>query len=144
MREYLFRTEEEFLEKLKEMVRSGAQAKDITVVMPYPVHEVEEILHPRPSSVKYFTFVGALSGLITGFAFTIYTVLRWGLITGGKPLVSIPPFIIIAFELTILFGALATFFGFLLLSRLPSLGQIIEPREYENQFVILVRSGEAP
>ena len=41
--------------------------------------------------------------------------------TGGKAPVSIPPFIIIAFELTILFGGLATP-SLLLLGRLPKLG----------------------
>ena len=35
--------------------------------------------------------------------------------TGGKPIVSIPPFMIIAFELTILFGALSGVAGFLVL-----------------------------
>jgi hypothetical protein len=43
----------------------------------------------------------------------------WPLITGGKPIVSLPPFVIIAFELTILFGALSTVLGLLITARLP-------------------------
>ena len=49
----------------------------------------------------------ALTGTATGFSLTIWTSLKWELITGGKPVVSIPPFVIIAFELTILLGGLA-------------------------------------
>ncbi|MDV2479920.1 MAG: quinol:electron acceptor oxidoreductase subunit ActD, partial [bacterium] len=104
---------------------------------------VDEILKVRPSKLKFFTFFGALSGTITGFAFTIYTVLRWPLlITGGKPIVSIPPFVIIAFELTILFGAIATFLGFLILSRSPNLKKIISPKECGNNFLIIVDDGD--
>jgi hypothetical protein len=57
---------------------------------------------------------------------------------GGKPIVSIPAFVIIAFELTILFGALATLTGFLILAGLPSPKGIAEPQEYGNRFAIIV------
>ncbi|HEY8152893.1 MAG TPA: quinol:electron acceptor oxidoreductase subunit ActD, partial [Myxococcota bacterium] len=38
---------------------------------------------------------------------------------GGKPFASIPPYTIIAFELTILFGGLMTLLGLLVFGRLP-------------------------
>lgn len=140
--EYRFSEKAEFLSKLKELLSAGVSSRDISVVSPYPVHEAEEILREPASNLKFFTFIGALSGLCTGFAFTIYTVVSWPLITGGKPLVSIPAFIIIAFELTILFGAIASFLGFLFLSRLPSIKRISAPLEYANDFVIVLRSEE--
>jgi hypothetical protein len=58
--------------------------------------------------------------LTGGFALTIWTALKWNLITGGKPVVSIPPFVVIAFELTILLGGLCTLLGLLVTARLPS------------------------
>ena len=82
---------------------------------------------------------GVTAGFLSGFAFTIYTVREWPqLITGGKPMVSLPPFTIIAFELTILFGAVVSFLGYLLLSGQPDLKNILDPEEYGNQFAILV------
>ncbi len=39
--------------------------------------------------------------------------------TGGKPIVSIPAYVVIAFELTVLFGALATVIGLFINARLP-------------------------
>lgn len=143
-REYSYKDKAEFIAKLQNLVGEGVPKKDISVLSPIHVHEVDEILEVRPSKLKFFTFFGALSGTITGFAFTIYTVLRWPLlITGGKPIVSIPPFIIIAFELTILFGAIATFLGFLILSRSPSLKKIISPKECGNNFLIIVDDGDS-
>lgn len=138
----VFREKERFLDALRELVRQGTPRESIRVITPFGVHEVEGIL-PRPrSNVRFFGLLGAASGTVTGFAFTILTSLSWPLIVGGKPVVSLPPFLIIAFALTILFGALSTFLGFLLLSRLPSLRSLRSDEEYGNAFVIVVDEAE--
>src|SRR3990172_8725779 len=96
---------------------------DLTVYTPVPVHEIEEVLErDRPvSRVRLFTLIGGLTGAVSGFLLTIWSALVWGLTTGGKPVVSIPPFVVIAFYLTILFGGLATLIGMVVLGRLPRL-----------------------
>ena len=93
-----------------------------------------------PSKIKFFALTGAILGLVFGFAFTIYTVLSWPIITGGKPIISVPAFIIIAFELAILFGALASLLGFFFFSGLPGLKQIVSPVEYGDKFVIVIEN----
>jgi hypothetical protein len=138
----VFENRGQFLEGLRRLVREGVPAERIRVITPFGVPEVEKILPGKRSNVRFFALLGAASGTVTGFAFTILTSLSWPLIVGGKPIVSIPPFIIIAFALTILFGALSTFLGFLLLSRLPSPRGIRSEEEYGNAFVILVEDGE--
>ena len=138
----VFEGKEKFLERLRGLVQEGVPVERIRVITPFGVPEVEEILPGVRSQVRFFALVGAASGTVTGFAFTILTSLSWPLIVGGKPIVSIPPFIIIAFALTILFGALSAFAGFLLLSRLPSLRGIRSGEEHGNTFVILVEDGE--
>jgi len=94
---------------------------ELTVYTPVPVEEIEEEIEKvRPlSGVRFFTLLGALTGTATGFFLTIWSSMKWELITGGKAPVSFPPFIIIAFELTILFGGLATLVAMLLLGKLP-------------------------
>lgn len=82
-------------------------------------HESKEVLNLPASKLKFFTLTGAVIGLVIGFGFPIYTSLNLPLITGGKPIVSIPAFVIIAFELTILFSVIFSFLGFLFLSKLP-------------------------
>jgi hypothetical protein len=136
--EYIFDSQEELVAQLKELVDAGVPPESLQVLSPHPVEEVEKILRPPASKVKFFTLFGALTGLFVGLAFTIYTVLSWPLMVGGKPIVSIPAFVIIAFELTILFGALATLAGFLMLAGLPSPKGIAEPQDYGNRFAILV------
>jgi molybdopterin-containing oxidoreductase family membrane subunit len=113
----------------------------IRSITPFAVPEVDEILPQPRSRVRFFALAGAGAGTVTGFAFTILTMLSWPLIVGGKPIVSIPPFIIIAFALTILFGSLSTFLGFLILSRLPSIRTLRSGEDYGNAFVILIEEG---
>ncbi len=92
---------------------------EVVSYSPVPDHALDQALHVTLSPVRLFVLIGGLLGCATGFIFPIYTVLDWPLITGGKPLISIPPFVVIAFELTILFAAIGGVAGFLLLSRLP-------------------------
>ena len=99
--------------------------REITAYSPLPEHHIEEAMGYGPSVVRVFTLVGGLTGAATGFAFTTWTSMDWPLVTGGKPIVSIPAYVIIAFELTILFGALATVIGLFVASRLPSVGPAV-------------------
>jgi len=115
---------------------------DLTVYTPVPVHEIEDVLErDRPvSRVRLFTLIGGLTGTVSGFLLTIWSALVWGLTTGGKPVVSIPPFVVIAFELTILFGGLATLIGMVVLGRLPRLAPspTFDPRFTNDRFGVAV------
>ena len=92
---------------------------EVVTYSPVPDRALDQALHVTLSPVRLFVLIGGLLGCATGFIFPIYTVLDWPLITGGKPIISIPPFVVIAFELTILFASLGGMAGFLLLARLP-------------------------
>jgi Alternative complex III, ActD subunit len=115
---------------------------DLTVYTPIPVEEIEhEVEKVRPlSKVRLFTLVGALTGTATGFFLTIWSSLKWELVTGGKAPVSIPPFVIIAFELTILFGGLASPPPILVLGQLPRLrpSPTYDPRFTLDRFGVAV------
>jgi len=115
---------------------------DLTVYTPVPVEEIEhEVEKVRPlSAVRLFTLIGALTGTASGFFLTIWSSLKWELITGGKAPVSIPPFVIIAFELTILFGGLATALAILVLGQLPKLklSATYDPRFSVDRFGVAV------
>jgi hypothetical protein len=115
---------------------------DFEVYTPVPVHEIEDVIErDRPvSPVRLFTLIGGLAGIISGFTLTIWSSLKWGLITGGKPVVSIPPFVVIAFELTILFGGVATILAAVLLGRLPRFRftRAYDPRFTNDRFGIAV------
>lgn len=95
--------------------------KKIKAYAPYPDHHIEHALGYDQSPVRVFTLVGALTGTASGFAFTSWTSVDWPLVVGGKPIIAIPAFIPIVFEMTVLFGALATVIGLFILSKLPDL-----------------------
>lgn len=139
-KQFAFETQEEFLEKLETMVKQGVKPEAITTLTPFHVHEAEHIMKSKPSALRFITLIGALAGFFLSFAFIIFTVLDWPLITGGKAPVSLPAFIIVAFECTILVGGIVSLLGFLHLSRLPNIKRIIEPRECGNQFIIIENS----
>ncbi|MBW2309077.1 MAG: DUF3341 domain-containing protein [Deltaproteobacteria bacterium] len=105
--------------------------KKIIVYAPTIPHELEEALAEKPSPVRYLAFFGALIGCISGLALAAYTHLKWGIIVGGKPLISPAPIALIMFELTILFGGLGNFLGLLIFSRIPRLKV---PDHYDTRF----------
>jgi hypothetical protein len=104
----------EAIERLK-----AAGMHRIVTFSPMPSHDLEHAIHPTASPVRLFTLVGGLTGAATGFALPTLTSLDWALVTGGKPIIAIPPMVIIAFELAILFGALSTVAGLFINARLP-------------------------
>ena len=97
----------------------AAGLKKITAYMPYPDHHIEEALGYDQSPVRVWTLAGGLCGAAGGFALTSFTSMDWPLVTGGKPILSIPAYVIISFEMMVLFGVLATVIGFFINSRLP-------------------------
>jgi molybdopterin-containing oxidoreductase family membrane subunit len=85
----------------------AAGVSDVRAAMPAPFPELVAALGRPQSALGWATLGGGLAGTIAGFALTVGTSLDWPLVTGGKPIVSIPTFVIVAFEVTVLVGALA-------------------------------------
>jgi hypothetical protein len=118
----------------------AAGIKRMTVFSPVPSHELEHALHAGESPIRIFTLVGALTGTATGFAMATWMSLDWPLVVGGKPMISLPAWVIIAFELTILFGALSTVAGLFIMARLPQrrLMQVYDTGFSSDRFGVLV------
>jgi len=93
---------------------------DLETYSPAPFAEVDDAVIPKPSRVRLYTLLGGLTGVVTGYAMTVWMANDWPIMLGGKPFSSIPPYTIIAFELTILFGSLLTVLGLFLVGGLPN------------------------
>ena len=113
---------------------------EITAFAPFPEHDIEHALGYGPSPVRLFTLVGGLTGAATGFALTIFTAVDWPLVTGGKPILSIPAYVVIAFEMTILFGVLSTVIGVFWNMRIPDLktSVVYDPEFTAGRFGVYV------
>ncbi len=83
-----------------------AGVPEVRAAMPTPFPEVVEALGRRRSRLGLATFPGAIAGLLAGVGLTVGTSVAWPLVTGGKPIVSIPPFVIVIFEVTVLIGSI--------------------------------------
>jgi hypothetical protein len=113
------------------------------VITPFPRHEVEELMYEgEPSPVRWFTLFGGAFGGTMAFTMTALMSANWPMIMpGGKPLVSVPPFIVITFEGTILWACLFTFIALLLFSRLPARDlpkEVEDPRFSNDHFGIVL------
>lgn len=107
---------------------------ELEVFSPAPFPEIDDAIMPKPSGVRTFTLVGGLLGAVTGFALTIWMSNDWQIVVGGKPFSSIPPYIIIAFELTILFGGLLTALGLFVKGGLPKGTPGVHDPGYHKRF----------
>jgi len=93
------------------------QDLDIYSGSPFPEGTFGE--HDPNHRLFMFPLVGALIGFSIGLLWTAGTQISYPLVTGGKPLLSIPPMTIIMYENTMLGAIIFTVLGVLFESRLP-------------------------
>jgi len=118
----------------------AAKVGEFRAFSPFPSHRITDAI----GLPKSRTLAGGITGVLTGLAITIGTTYEWRLNAGGKPLASWPPFIVICFELMILFGGISGFLGFLLMSGVPALEPApgFNSRFGEDRFGLAVRCEE--
>jgi hypothetical protein len=118
-----------------------ANIADVSTFSPIPSHHIEHALGRSRSPVRWIALTGGITGVISALALTIGTTYEWRLNAGGRPLLSWPPFIVITFEMMILFGGIFSFFGVLFLAGLPSLetNRGYQARFSEDRFGLVVR-----
>jgi len=112
-----FEQEAQILDATKAARQAGLKVVD--VYTPYAVHGLDEAMGLKPSKLTWVCFLGGLSGGAGMLSLMVYTsVISWPLNVGGKPFASIPAFIPVTFEATVLCAALTTGLAFLLRSKL--------------------------
>ena len=76
------------------------------VFTPFPVHGLDPVLGLKESRLHHLGFIYGALGALFGFgAMTWIFTSDWPIIFGGKPYWSVPAFIPITFEMTVLFSA---------------------------------------
>lgn len=106
--------------------------------VPYPEGAFET--DTGHSWIRPFALAGGIFGLMLGVVMVAGTSLAYPLPTGGKPIVSVPPMLVITYETTMLSVMLFSLFRFLYEARLPSTaGRLYDPRISEGMIGIIVR-----
>ena len=87
---------------------------------PFPIEELTEALHLHRNKLPLIVLAGGVIGGLTGFFLQYWiAVVYFPINIAGRPLNSWPSFIIITFELTILFASLSAVLGMMALCGLP-------------------------
>ncbi|KXK31696.1 MAG: DUF3341 domain-containing protein [Candidatus Omnitrophica bacterium] len=87
---------------------------------PFPVHGIDEAMGIRRTILPLIVLICGLTGCASGLLLQWWTSsVDYPVIISGKPMFSIPAYIPVTFELTILFSAFGAVFGMLGLNRLP-------------------------
>jgi len=94
--------------------------KRVDAYTPFPIEELAEAVEFHHNGVPLVVLVGGILGCLSGY------LMQWWIATvsypvnvGGRPYHSWPSFIVVTFEMTILFAVLAAVFGMLALNGLP-------------------------
>jgi ActD protein len=100
------------LDAIRRLRASGLEPE--TAFAPAYDEELIELIGRRSNAIGTAALAGAVLGCVAGFALTMWTTAQWpGLIVGGKPHLSMPPVLLIVFELTVLLASLAAAAAFL-------------------------------
>ncbi len=133
----LFHDPESALDAAGQLKEAGFPQPE--VLSPIPIHGIEKVLGPKKSVIRRFTFFGGIFGAMGGFALAAGTAVLFAHPTGGRPIITIPPFLIITYEMTILCGVLATVLGFLISARFPAIRErVYVPQAAVDKFAVTV------
>lgn len=135
-----FEEEEAVLNATRSARQQGLGIAD--VFTPYAVHGMDEAMGLRASRLTFVCFFAGLLGLVSALSFELWVAaVSWKLNVGGKPFLSVPAFIPVAFEFTILSAALVTVAALFLRTRLfPGATRTVLPRTTDDRFALALRT----
>lgn len=122
----IFDNEDILLEGVEKVRDNGVKIHE--VYSPFPVHGLDEALGYKRSRLPMAAFLFGMTG--TGLALTMQIWMLgydWPMIIGGKNFASLPPFIPVTFELTVLLAALGMVATFMIVSDM-------KPYKWPRQF----------
>ena len=94
--------------------------RNLDAYSPFPIEALTEALDLPKSKLPLIVLIGGIVGGLTGYLMQYYiTVIYFPINVAGRPLHSWPMYIVITFELTVLFAALSAVFGLLAVCGLP-------------------------
>jgi len=120
----LFDTPDEIIHAAEKTVKAGYKSFDVHT--PYPVHGMDHAMNLEGTKLPYVTLIFGLFGFSFALFFQWYVLgdphqsfgakdlflpywlERYPFVIGGKPLFSLPAFVPVMFEVTVLLAALST------------------------------------
>jgi hypothetical protein len=132
-------TEDTLFPAVEKVRHSGYKLHD--VYTPFPVHGLDVAMGLKETDLHVAGFIFGLTGTSTavGFMSWIFTS-DWPINFGGKPNWSLPAFMPIVFELTVLFAAVGMVLTYCYLNQImPGVKKhIFHPRQTDDYFVLVL------
>jgi hypothetical protein len=122
----IFDNEDILLEGVEKIRGNGVKIHE--VYSPFPVHGLDEVLGYKRSRLPIAAFMFGMTGTSLALLMQIWMLgYDWPMIIGGKNFASLPPFIPVTFELTVLLAALGMVATFMIVSDM-------KPYKWPRQF----------
>jgi len=98
----------------------GEGYRKIDTYTPFPIEAASEAIGFHTTRLPLIVLIGGLTGLATAFGMQYWiSVIDYPINVGGRPFNSWPAFVIVCFELTVLFSAISAVVGMFALNGLP-------------------------
>lgn len=122
----IFDDEDVLLDAVGNIREKGVKIHE--VFSPFPVHGLDEVLGYKRSRLPRAAFLFGMTGTSLALLMQIWMLgYDWPMIIGGKNHVSLPPFIPVTFEMTVLLSAFGMVITFFIVSDM-------KPYKYPRQF----------
>lgn len=133
----LYEDEEILIKAVKKVRAEGLKIHDCYT--PFPVHGLDDAMGLRMTKLHSAGFIFGATGTLTALSFILWiTTNNYPINYGGKPYLSLPSWIPITFELTVLFASVGMFLTYLYLNRLaPGMkAEIVDERTTCHMFAM--------
>ena len=112
--------------KAEQLVHGIGQLKkagfrQIDAYSPFPIEELTEAIGGKDNRIAWLTLAGSIAGALGAYGMQAYTNIDFPIEIGNRPLLPLPAFMLIIFELTVLGAVLFCIGGMLVLNGLPRL-----------------------
>lgn len=110
-------------EALTDAARKAREAgyRNLDAFTPFPVYELFPVLRLRDRRVLWLGLFGGIFGFALALGMQLFTNFDYPINVGGRPLYALSAFMVVCFELTVLFAALTPAIGMLAFNGLPRL-----------------------
>ena len=103
----LFNDPNAIIAAANKVANSGFTKWDVNA--PYPIHGIDRVMKIKPSKLGIVTLIFGLSGVVLALALMWWTMtVDYPMVIGGKPYFSLPAFIPVTFEVTVILATLST------------------------------------